>query len=57
MGKKKNSVRRKGGVKTKNKKDQKKLSSDMIGGFLIALGLIVIVFLTFSNIGIVAEVS
>ena len=49
MGRKKQTSKR------NNKKNQKTIGSDMLGGILVVLGLILIVFFSFQNIGVLAE--
>ena len=51
MGRKKQNSK-----KSSNKKKGKTIGSDMLGGILVVLGLIIIVFLSFENIGILAEI-
>lgn len=57
MGRKRKSTQTVGKRKgTKRSKKQKTFSTDVLGGFLVVLGLILFVFLKFENIGTLAEI-
>lgn len=55
MGRKRTSASRTPSKKGRKKQATKTLGNDMLGGFLVVIGLMFIVFLSFENIGVFAE--